>query len=295
MTDGRAAGFGQLMNTILIKSYMKKLVSFALLLCLVMACQPKKETTETTAETPTPAEEATPVLAVKRDARKIGPEKSPEQILIEEAIEKLGANTAEPAVGYWVGMFGKNKINIAIAEVKEGKALGYTVCAGNYRPITGTATDSDGSYKFIMNEPGTDKYDGHFEFTIDTTKPLLTGTWAPFQKGIVGEKTYELEKATYAYQPGLGQYPQASSRLLEESDVSNLLAEELEYMRNEIYARHGYSFKDLEDRRQFDTVSWYIPMGIDIREKLTDIEVQNIDLIYEYESYAEENYDSYGR
>jgi len=36
-------------------------------------------------------------------------------------------------------------------------------------------------------------------------------------------------------------------------------------------------------------------MGLDIRDKLSDIEVQNIELIYEYESYYEEEYDGYGR
>ena len=74
-----------------------------------------------------------------------------------------------------------------------------------------------------------------------------------------------------------------------------MLEDELEVMRNEIYARHGYSFKDKEMRTRFDSTSWYIPMGVDIREQLTDIEVQNIDLIYRYEEYYAENYDSYGR
>ena len=56
-----------------------------------------------------------------------------------------------------------------------------------------------------------------------------------------------------------------------------------------------YSFNDKDMRARFDSTSWYIPMGVDIREKLTDIEVQNIDLIYRYEEYYAENYDSYGR
>ena len=42
-------------------------------------------------------------------------------------------------------------------------------------------------------------------------------------------------------------------------------------------------------------MDWYVPMGVDIREKLTDVEVQNIELIYEYESYYDEEYDDYGR
>src|SRR5262245_7755095 len=111
---------------------MKKLFYVSLCLALI-ACQQKKEQSELVTAT-----ETIPVREVKRDARKIGPAKSEEQLLIEKAIEKMQDNS-DPSVGYWVGMFGKNKINIAIAEIADGKALGYTVCAGNYRPITGTS------------------------------------------------------------------------------------------------------------------------------------------------------------
>jgi YARHG domain len=274
---------------------MKKLVCLFILPALLISCQPKEKIADA-AEPATDTVSKTPVvMAVKKDARKIGPEKSAEQMMIDVALEKMTSNTSDPGVGYWVGMFGKNKINIAIAEAKEGKALGYTVCAGNYRPITGTVKVADGVYSFDMNEPGTDKYDGHFEFSIEVKKNLLKGTWKPFKKGVVGDKEYTLARTNYTYQPALGKYPDASTRLLTESDVENMSAEELEFMRNEIYARHGYSFKDLDDRRQFDVIDWYIPMGIDIREKLTDIEVQNIDLIYRYEEYYTESYDDYGR
>jgi hypothetical protein len=272
---------------------MKKSFLIILLACLGVACQQKKEVINTEQEVKTPPP---PARVVKKDARKIGPGKAAEQVLIDEAIEKLNANiNNDPAVGYWVGMFGKNKINIAIAEVKDGNALGYTVCAGNFRPITGTVSMKKNVYDLDMNEPGTDQYDGHFVFSITPETGTLEGTWSPFKKGIVGNKTYTLRKTPYIYQPESGIYPQASAQLLNEEDVANLREEELEFMRNEIYARHGYSFKVIEDRRQFDTVAWYIPMGIDIREKLTDIEVQNIDLIYRYEEYYEESYDDYGR
>jgi hypothetical protein len=269
---------------------MKKF-SILIAACAMMACTQKKEL-PTEKETP-----ATPpvALAVKKDARKIGPEKSSEQNRIEEAIEKLDANAGQPGIGYWVGMFGKNKINVAIAEIKDGKAIGYTVCAGNFRPITGTVATGAELYQIVLDEPGTDQYDGHFVGTIKVNGDLLEGTWTPFKKGIVGDKTFVLQRVPYTYSAENGQFPKSSSSLLTESDVENLNQEELEFMRNEIYARHGYSFKDLDDRRQFDTVSWYVPMGIDIRDKLTDIEVQNIDLIYRYEEYFNEKYDGYGR
>jgi hypothetical protein len=234
--------------------------------------------------------------AVKIDARTIGPEKSTEQMQIEDAIDKLEKNKANPLVGYWVGAFGKNKINIAIAAVEKENAVGYTVCAGNFRPITGNVKSSNDSiYMFDMNEPGTDQYDGHFEFVIHTNGQRMEGSWAPFKKGAASAKKYTLVKTNYTYSTEHGAYPDASSRVLDEEDVNNLTKEELEVMRNEIYARHGYSFKDKAMRAYFDTTAWYVPMGIDIRQNLTDIEVQNIDLIYTYESYQEENYDDYGR
>ncbi|MFN3402743.1 MAG: YARHG domain-containing protein [Cytophagaceae bacterium] len=77
--------------------------------------------------------------------------------------------------------------------------------------------------------------------------------------------------------------------------MENLLPEEIEMIRNEIYARHGYSFSNLKIRRIFESKDWYIPMSVDIREQLTDIEAQNIDLLYNYEDYYMDYYDSYGR
>jgi hypothetical protein len=273
---------------------MKNIV-VAIIPFVMLACSAKQETANVQDQVDSTNLPAVVEVSVERDARKIGPAKSSDQLQIEEAIQKLTENANDPLVGYWIGMFGKNKINIAIAEVKDGKAIGYTVCAGNFRPIKGTAKQVDSLHVFVMDEPGADKYDGHFEFSINASKQTLEGSWSPFKKGIVGDKKYVLAKTPYAYDVNVGSYPEASSRLLMDEDVNNLVAEELEFMRNEIYARHGYSFKDLEDRRQFDTISWYIPMGIDIRDQLTDIEVENIDLIYHYEDYLAENYDEYGR
>ncbi|WP_165823902.1 YARHG domain-containing protein [Pseudochryseolinea flava] len=268
-----------------------------LIAALFFSCTSKEKTGSTATPVDSSTSAATPEMrAVKIDARKIGPEKSEEQIQIENAIEKLEANKNNPVVGYWVGAFGKNKINIAIAEIQDNKALGYTVCAGNFRPITGSVkNNSDSVYTFTMDEPGTDQYDGHFEFTIRTSSNQMKGTWSPFKKGAASAKTFVLHKTDFVYSTDHGIFEIASQRVLEESDVYDLALEELALMRNEIYARHGYSFKDKEMRAYFDTTAWYVPMGIDIRDNLTDVEVQNIDLIYVYEKYQEEHYDDYGR
>jgi YARHG domain len=270
---------------------MKKIVW---LICLFSACAAPKG--ENQSESPeVPELESAEVINVSRDARTIGPEKSPEQKRIDEAIEKIKSTTNNDLIGYWVGMFGKNKINIALAEISDQQAIGYTVCAGNFRPITGKVTKrTDSTIELYLDEPGTDSYDGHFEMTIQMYEKILTGKWTPFQP-TTSAKTFQLAKTEYTYRTDTGTYPEASARLLNEDDVANLLEEELAMMRNEIYARHGYSFKEMAERRHFDAQSWYIPMGIDIRSNLTDIEVRNIDLIYQYEDYYQANYDDYGR
>jgi hypothetical protein len=275
---------------------IQTLSSLFLLTTIVISCGQKEQSSTASAVT-TPDSIAKPEMkAVKIDARTIGPEKSAEQIQIEDAIDKLEKNKSNPVVGYWVGAFGKNKINIAIAAIDQDKALGYTVCAGNFRPISGTVKSSnDSTFSFDMNEPGTDQYDGHFEFVIHTGSKEMEGSWSPFKKGAATAKKFTLKKTDYHYSMEHGIFPEASSRLLNEEDVNNFTKEDLEVMRNEIYARHGYSFKDKAMRSYFDTTSWYVPMGIDIRQNLTDLEVQNIDLIYTYETYQEENYDDYGR
>ena len=48
-------------------------------------------------------------------------------------------------------------------------------------------------------------------------------------------------------------------------------------------------------RRIFDEKDWYIPMAIDIRDQLTEIEAHNIDMLLNYEEYQDDYYNDYGR
>ena len=93
----------------------------------------------------------------------------------------------------------------------------------------------------------------------------------------------------------MGQYPEASTRLLNSGDVNNLIKDELRVMRNEVYARHGYCFKLPEVRQMFEGYDWYMPVSTDVRMKLTSIEQKNEKLIKQFEKYAAESYDDYGR
>lgn len=87
----------------------------------------------------------------------------------------------------------------------------------------------------------------------------------------------------------------ASNTKLKKEDVENLSKGDLKIIRNTIYARHGYSFKNRPKRVFFDAQDWYIPTTADIKVDFTKIEKDNIDLLLKYEKNAEEYYDSFGR
>ncbi len=66
-------------------------------------------------------------------------------------------------------------------------------------------------------------------------------------------------------------------------------------MRNEIYARHGYSFIIEDMQKHFAAVDWYMPIALDVTAKLTEIETKNAALIKRYENYGAKFYDRFGR
>lgn len=224
-----------------------------------------------------------------------------------------------------------NKINVVIDSIINTDIYGHSVVAGNLRPFTGTINLDN--YEASVKEPGDDKYDGTFNFKILDQGKKLEGEWiANNNKLKINERVYELNKMPFNYDPnknledygdeyefslpltddqdkihfGGGEMEaisvnrlakiNASTTKLTNTDVENLKKGELEVLRNLIYARHGYSFKNRRMRYLFDlNVDWYIPMSTDIRDQLTDVEKQNIELIKRYEKHAETYYDYFGR
>jgi hypothetical protein len=238
--------------------------------CLV-ACKPTANVAVTNANTNAPAKESA--------AAQTAP----------------AAENVEAILGSYVGEFGGNKITMLITKAGGGVVSGRTIVGGNDRPFEGTMSLTDGSYVVEAREPGDHKDDGVFRFQIAQTDPTeLKGTWKANDTKRP-EKSYTLERRKFEYRKDVGNFPEASQRLLKEEDVENMMAGELAMMRNEIFARHGYCFSRKEMRQQFETEDWYVPNTVDIRGYLTEIEKKNIALIKRYEKYAEEYGDEYGR
>ena len=198
-------------------------------------------------------------------------------------------------LGSYVGPFGDNKITLLITKATGGNVSGRTVVGGNDRPFEGTYSVENAVYSVEAREPGDHKDDGVFKFNISSADPSeVKGTWKANDTKRP-EKSYVLARRKFEYRTNVGNWPEASTRLLKTADVENLPKGELEFMRNEIFARHGYCFAKKHLRQQFENEDWYVPNTVDIRGFLTDIEKKNIALIKRYEKYAEEYGDEYGR
>jgi hypothetical protein len=91
---------------------------------------------------------------------------------------------------------------------------------------------------------------------------------------VFGEEGYiEIENLKYFNPAGIFQ---SSSRIYDLQELGSLCTEDLDIMRNEIFAKHGYIFKTEKWRKYFENKEWYKPEFEDVTDKLTAIEVVNL-------------------
>ncbi len=260
---------------------MKNIYILAILTILV-SCQQSKKASNTANDKKT---EATDSVVQQQGFVK-------QQEVIDSALQRI--------IGSYVGDFGNDKINsnkitLIVSGLKKDSVSGRSIVGGNDRPFKGIFRLEKGVYFVKANEPGDDKYDGVFDFSFDPAKPdVVTGSWTPNQKE-QKSKQFTLKKRAFVYMKDVGSFPMASTRVLKEEDVENMSSYDLTMMRNEIFARHGYCFKEKNMRRVFEINDWYVPNTVSVLKDLTDIEKKNIKLIKRYEKYQEDEGDSYGR
>ena len=86
--------------------------------------------------------------------------------------------------------------------------------------------------------------------------------------------------------------PDSSTRYLTEDDLMGLTSDELEIARNEIYARHGYIFKQKKMINYFSNQRWYVKSKNKVTtDDLSEIEYDNVMLIKKVENEGFSNDD----
>ncbi|WP_235296632.1 YARHG domain-containing protein [Portibacter marinus] len=193
----------------------------------------------------------------------------------------------------------------------------------------------EGNHHFSLKEPGDHRYDGEFNFTIIDGRLQGTWTayqdidikkrkydlekrsfrynpdvnlerskqYVNWNESLETIERVEMDEnefeewiaQEFATATDLIYTINASNTNLTKSQVENLKRGDLTIIRNTIYARHGYSYKNRPLRVFFDAQSWYIPVHTDIKSDFTDLEKENIELLLRYEKNASEYYDSFGR
>lgn len=191
----------------------------------------------------------------------------------------------------WSGSFDARRIGFFIERIQQGQVRGYSIVGANKQGFAGTVQSEGGNkqnnkYKIIARETGKPESAGVFELHLDLAKPkVIEGSWRANKAGIK-PKFFDLAPQQCGYQINAGEFPQASRRLLKDSDLQ-ISKQELQYMRNEIYARHNYSFSNKAIASLFAHQQWYIPCSLNVDKQLSKIEQENIKRIKLMEPYAE--------
>jgi hypothetical protein len=78
-----------------------------------------------------------------------------------------------------------------------------------------------------------------------------------------------------------------STQVISDEMLGGLLYEDTRRLRNEIYARHGRTFKDPSLREYFSSLPWYKPNPEFKESDLNAIELQNVQILLAHQSKAE--------
>lgn len=85
--------------------------------------------------------------------------------------------------------------------------------------------------------------------------------------------------ANQGAQASLPDYSWLSTRLVTDADLAGKNSQQLRLMRNYIFARHGYIFKDNALTQHFSQYSWYKPTSKDVMGKFNSYEKKNVAII----------------
>ena len=119
-----------------------------------------------------------------------------------------------------------------------------------------------------------------------------TGTFTNYKGGTVEFRLFTESESDYATYSAFEYLMKkdASSYLFTKSDLSSLSPKELSYLRNQIYAKHGYVFKSQELKDYFNQFSWYHPNLSVTGQELNSTEKANAEFIKRYQDENGKNY-----
>ena len=113
--------------------------------------------------------------------------------LANTGIDNVVLNTSYDVMqlkGLYSGLFDGTPISISINYVSGKNVSGYNVHKGLKRNVRGTLEPMGSLFKLMLDEPGSNQYDGHFELFVDTASYKGQGTWTPKNDPYLKKKNF---------------------------------------------------------------------------------------------------------
>jgi len=186
----------------------------------------------------------------------------------------------------WTGLYNDEQKISLFFQQKGTDITGYSLLNGKQTHFKGKIQQTDLNYTLSLNEIGQGADVGKFIIDYKNNTMPIDAQWLSATK-TVKPKFFSLSSQQCKYAQGQGEFPEASSRLLKDADLQVPLGQ-LQYMRNEIYARHGYVFQNKKWAITFSQNDWYMPCYTNVDTRLTKIEKENVKRIKLVEPYAKD-------
>lgn len=213
----------------------------------------------------------------------------PKQLLIAIAILSSTTLTlAQPAqiAPSWTGLYNDEQKISFFMQQKGNDVTGYSILNGKQLNFKGKIKQTDSNYTLTLNEVGQGVDVGRFVLNYKGNTSPIEAQWSSATQK-VKPKFFSLNAQQCKYAKEQGEFPDASLRLLKDADLQVPLGQ-LQYMRNEIYARHGYAFQNKKWAITFSQYDWYMPCYLNVDARLTQIEKENVKRIKMVEPYAKD-------
>lgn len=156
---------------------------------------------------------------------------------------------------------------------------GQTTLEATIPMPTGPQFAADGPY---------DRVSFLYSETSDTVSVTSSGATHVFVRGVAPAEPSESPSAAPGDLPCYYILP-TNTQLITAADLYPFSQKEVRLIRNELYARYGYTFQTEEIRDYFLTQSWYTPdpevnSATFTRDNMTETEQANLDTILQYET-----------
>lgn len=187
-------------------------------------------------------------------------------------------------LGSWFGKINNDWFNLTITNINNTMLSGFIVQDTIYKTFKGWYTTSDYiDYKLGLTDDGVTEMN-YLDLAISLESMTLNGTSTVVtsKNSDISSKVINLSKRSSKYNMTTGQYPEFSQREIDLFEFKELSKSDLKFICNEMLARHGLIFDNLNSRNLFSTTSWYVPINFKVDHLLSEIEKKNLNKIYSF-------------